>query len=82
MVFISCNNNVDIVDMRCEYLDNPIQIDITNPRFQWRYSANKGFCQQSYVLEVATGVNLLKKGKADVWSSGVIESGDLPYGNV
>jgi alpha-L-rhamnosidase len=76
MVFISCNNNVDIVDMRCEYLDNPIQIDITNPRFQWRYSANKGFCQQSYVLEVATGVNLLKKGKADVWSSGVIESGD------
>lgn len=70
----SCGQNVPVVEMKCEYLDSPEEIDITNPRFQWQYSGKSEFMQKYYLLEVATDEKLLKRGRADVWSSGKVES--------
>jgi alpha-L-rhamnosidase len=72
----SCKGDVQIVNMKCEYIDTPILIDINNPRLEWQYGKRAKFFQKSFVVEVATDEKLLRSGKADVWNSGVVES---PY---
>lgn len=42
-------------EIYCEYLKNPVGIDMGNPRFSWVVSgAQKGEKQESYLLQVAT----------------------------
>jgi alpha-L-rhamnosidase len=69
-----CSQDVAIINMRCEYMETPIMIDISNPRFEWQYSPRANFFQKSFKVEVSTDENLLRIGKPDVWNSGEIES--------
>lgn len=55
----------NITNLRCEYLTNPISIDVATPRFTWESDVN----QQSFQLLVATDKNLLKSERADCWIS-------------
>jgi hypothetical protein len=54
-----------IGNLRCEYLTNPISIDVATPRFTWESAMD----QQSFQLHVATDKNLLKNEIADCWIS-------------
>lgn len=54
-----------IGNLRCEYLTNPISIDVATPRFTWESAMD----QQSFQLHVATDKNLLKGELADCWIS-------------
>ncbi len=59
-----------ITNLTCEYLTNPIGIDITNPRLSWQLSAGRqGAAQTAYHLLAASDPKLLKAGKADLWDS-------------
>ncbi|MCO8121290.1 glycoside hydrolase family 78 protein [Stieleria sp. TO1_6] len=61
--------------LRCEYLDDPIGIDITTPRLSWRVeSAARGEHQSAYRILVASSADKLNKDQADLWDSGKIES--------
>ena len=59
----------EISHVRCEYLENPIGIDVVAPRFKWEISAERNGKQTACRLSVATNAQLLKRGKADVWKS-------------
>lgn len=59
--------NIDRI--RCEYLKNPLGIDVATPRFTWEISAGHNGKQTACRLNVATSPQLLKRGKADVWKS-------------
>lgn len=70
-IMVSCTKFTP-TNLRCEYLTEPIGIDVSIPRFSWRIESAKSFTQEYYQIEIATSKELLQNGKADVWNSGRI----------
>ena len=65
------------VELRCEYLVNPIGIDQTPPRLSWRIESQKrGARQTAYRILVASTRELLDKNQPDVWDSGRVDSSE------
>ena len=61
--------------LRCEYLDNPIGIDITKPRLSWRVESDaRGQVQTAYRVLVASSADKLASDEGDLWDSGKVES--------
>ncbi|MCC8142520.1 MAG: hypothetical protein LIO97_00280 [Tannerellaceae bacterium] len=77
LLFIGCTggtSSVQIENLRCEYLNEPLGIDIETPRFSWELtSAESGKKQQAYQLLVSTDKTLLDNDQGDVWNSGKIK---------
>ena len=71
----SSPDHLQVYDLRCENLVNPLGIDATNPHFSWKLSSNRnGTKQKAYQILVATDSLSLEKGKADLWNSGKVKS--------
>ena len=65
----------EITDLKCEYLVNPLGIDVQSPRLSWRMaSKEKGAGQIAYRILAATNEDLLQNETPDLWDSGKIES--------
>jgi alpha-L-rhamnosidase len=61
--------------LRCEYLVNPIGIDVSQPRLSWILQDDRrGASQTAYQIMVATDSLSLIQGKPDCWNSGKIKS--------
>ena len=73
LLFSSCNEqsaNVAISRLRCEYLQNPLGIDVTELRLSWELlSDERAKSQSAYQVLVAGDSGLLKEDKADIWDS-------------
>ena len=77
-----CSVKVD--RMTCEYIENPMGLDVRSPRFSWTLEASNpdsyGHRQTAYMIEVSA---LLPSGKKSVqWNTGWVESDDtqlIPY---
>ncbi len=66
---------LQVYDLRCENLTDPLGIDTTIPHFSWRLLSNlNGSEQTAYLILMATDSLLLAEGKADLWNSGKIKS--------
>ncbi len=64
-----------VVNLRCEYLHNPLGLDERAPRLSWQTrAAARGWMQKSYRLQVASDAAKLARGEADLWDSGEIQS--------
>ncbi|NIM97052.1 MAG: family 78 glycoside hydrolase catalytic domain [candidate division Zixibacteria bacterium] len=65
-------------DLRCEYLTNPLGIDVNRPRLSWKLKATeqktRGQAQRAYHILVASSEELLAQDRGDLWDSGEIES--------
>ena len=58
-------------DLRCEYLFNPICIDIRKPRFSWLLThEERNQTQSAYQIIVSSDKNLSKSETGDLWESG------------
>ncbi len=65
------------VNLRCEYLSNPLGIDVRQPRFAWVLEhSERGQKQSAYQVLVATRPSVLGEDKGDAWDSGKVESDD------
>ncbi|MDP4292713.1 MAG: alpha-L-rhamnosidase N-terminal domain-containing protein, partial [Bacteroidota bacterium] len=76
-LLLGCNllNAAGMYNLRCEYLINPLGVDVANPRLSWMISSQKrGEVQTAYEVMVASSAGLLTQGNADVWKSGKITS--------
>ena len=78
---ISCNrdtvpSSLQVGDMECEYLENPLGVDVLNPRLSWRFKAAgiRGEKQTAYRIIVATSPDKLSEDEADLWDSGKVRS--------
>ncbi|WP_430974559.1 family 78 glycoside hydrolase catalytic domain [Sunxiuqinia rutila] len=70
------SDEVQLTDLRCEYLKNPVGIDKQHPRFSWKIlSEERGVYQQSYSIFVDESLEELEQGKGKQWQSGQVESG-------
>ncbi len=63
-------------DFKTEYQVNPLAIETRKPRFCWRYGEGFTREQVSYRILVATSEQGVCAGKADMWDSGVVQSGE------
>ena len=61
--------------LRCEYLVNPLGIDVVRPRLAWALASDRrGERQIAYRLLVASDLDRLLTGEGDLWDSGRVES--------
>ncbi|MDP9172830.1 MAG: glycoside hydrolase family 78 protein [Planctomycetota bacterium] len=64
-----------VTNLRCEYLNDPIGIDQTEPRLSWMIESDKrGAMQTAYQILVASSPEILAKDTGDLWDSGKIGS--------
>ncbi|MEI6646872.1 MAG: alpha-rhamnosidase, partial [bacterium] len=71
------------VDLRCEYLANPLGIDSLNPRLSWVITSDqRSEIQSAYQVLVASSEDALTKDAGDLWDSGKVASDQsilVPY---
>jgi alpha-L-rhamnosidase len=61
--------------LRCEYLNNPLGLDVVKPRLSWRMTADRrGAKQTAFHVLVASSSDALEKGQGDLWDSGIVPS--------
>jgi len=67
--------SVNVTDPRCEYLANPLGIDVRQPRLSWKLTVvdpkSRGQRQTAYQVLVAGTRTLLDKDQGDLWDSGM-----------
>ena len=64
-----------VTGLRCEYLTDPLGIDVTQPRLSWMLqSTTRGEKQAAYHVLVASTKELLKEDRGDLWDSGKVDS--------
>jgi alpha-L-rhamnosidase len=65
------------VELRVDEMKAPLGIDDAAPRFSWQLAdPARGAKQTAYEVQVASKAVALNNGKADVWSSGRIATGE------
>ncbi len=66
------------VDLRCEYLHNPIGLDEAHPRLGWKLvgdgPAERGQRQTAYRVLVSSTAEKLSRLEGDLWDSGRVDS--------
>jgi len=65
------------IRLRCEYLENPVGVDVAAPHLSWQSdSSERNWSQSAYEILVASNDESLRSGKADIWDSGKVNSAD------
>ena len=68
-------------NLTCEYLIDPVGLDVERPRFSWTLSAtfpdSYGQRQTAYQIWVSSSWELLEDGKGDMWNSGWVSSDQM-----
>lgn len=74
-VFGQADGNIEITDLRTEYTDNPLGIDVKTPRLSWKLvSSERGKYQTAYQIQVASSESQLLADNPDMWDTGKVES--------
>ncbi len=61
--------------LRCEYLVDPLGIDVARPRLSWiLHSDQRAQRQSAYQILVATDEERLRASRGDLWDSGRVEA--------
>lgn len=75
--------NLMPAELRCEYTQNPLGVDVAKPRLFWKLkSTSQGQLQTAFQIIVASSLENLTEQKADLWNSGVTTSSrtiQIPY---
>ncbi len=77
--FSSCNKKIlDLsppVDLQCEYINDPLGIDVVFPRLSWKLPPNKSYTkQQAYQILVADNQKNLDNNIGNLWDTKRVES--------
>ena len=69
------DSTLNVSDLRCEYLVNPVGLDVVRPRMSWiLISAQRGQKQSAYQILAASSAEALARDQADLWDSGRVGS--------
>ncbi|MEP7375116.1 MAG: family 78 glycoside hydrolase catalytic domain [Chitinophagaceae bacterium] len=62
-------------NLSCEYLENPLGIDIMKPRLSWNFiSTRRNQLQSAYEIIVSDNQENIQRAKGNVWKTGKINS--------
>jgi hypothetical protein len=71
----AANSQSSVQGLRCEYLSNPLGIDVQKPRLSWLLNpAANVRAQSAYRVLVASAPAILRKDQGDLWDSGRVAS--------
>lgn len=74
------NRGFGVHNLRCEYLSNPLGIDVRNPRLSWTLNPAPGVGGQSaYRVLAASSLARLQKDEGDLWDSGRVASAQTAW---
>jgi len=74
---LPADTTVTIIVLRTEYAENPIGIDVREPRLSWQIRAGgRGVTQSAYQVQVAPGDRALRSAKGLTWDSGAVKTGE------
>ena len=77
IVLLASASSATPVRLRCEYLENPIGIDVATPHLSWQSeSSERNWRQAAYEILVASNDESLQAGKADIWDSFKVDSAE------
>ncbi|MDR1561766.1 MAG: glycoside hydrolase family 78 protein [Dysgonamonadaceae bacterium] len=82
LIFLTSACSEDIIkvtDLRCEYLTDPLGIDVDIPRLSWKITNTKSVRSQrqtGYRILIASSADKLKEDLADVWDSKLVASNE------
>jgi alpha-L-rhamnosidase len=77
IVVVASTVSATPVRLRCEYLENPLGVDVTAPHFSWQSdSTERNWRQAAYEVLVASNDEDLRDGKANIWDSGKVDSAE------
>ncbi|HXP61531.1 MAG TPA: family 78 glycoside hydrolase catalytic domain [Dongiaceae bacterium] len=72
------------VQLRCEFVEDPLGVDVPQPRLFWKLeSAARAQRQSGWQILAASSVGLLDRDQADLWDSGKVNSDEtihISYG--
>ena len=69
-------NDLSVNTLRTEYKNNPVGIDIKEPRLSWQMKTNQpNTLQNAYEIRAALSIQELSKNKNLLWRTGKIPSG-------
>jgi len=72
---VCAKDSLKVTDLRCEYLTNPLGIDVTRPRVSWKLESDIRVQKQTaYRLLVASSRAKLDQHMGDLWDSGKVKS--------
>ncbi len=85
LLILACNytysrelTEIKLTNLKCEYLVNPLGIDVTSPRLSWNIVATSNDLynqkQSAYQILVASSLDKLSETSADLWNSGKVKS--------
>lgn len=70
---------ISVEKLECEYLVNPIGVDVVNPRLSWKIiSARPDAIQKACQIIIGTDSVEVAGGKGNVWESGEIFAKSIP----
>jgi alpha-L-rhamnosidase len=68
-------SDVRVADLRCEYMVNPLSVDVARPRLSWKLQSRwRGQRQTAYQLLVADSARMIKMDRGNLWDSGKVAS--------
>ncbi|MCW3091961.1 MAG: alpha-L-rhamnosidase [Ferruginibacter sp.] len=68
---LSCDAALQPAKLTCEYLTNPLGIDLKIPRFGWAFTSNqRNQFQSGYEIIVGDNLKQVQNGRGNVWSIG------------
>jgi alpha-L-rhamnosidase len=71
--YSAAQNTISVENLRCEYMNTPLGVDIKHPRLSWELSSNgKHKKQTAYQILISTDPTSLAKENADAWNSGKV----------
>ncbi len=69
------NKAMRVVDLRCEYMSNPMGVENSAPRLGWKLEAGgHNRSQSAYRILAASSPDLLITDTGDIWDSGKVRS--------
>ncbi len=72
---VSVNAKTQVEKLVCEYHENPLGIDVKDPRLSWQIRSDQdNFKQTAYEIRVAETITDLNKKNSLIWSSGKVVS--------
>ncbi len=80
MAFTSSGANLEpellkVLDLQCEYTENPVGLDIQNPQLSWQMeSPKRNVFQKAYQIIVADSEGKAGINTGNIWDSGIKES--------
>lgn len=76
------DSKIKLSSLTCEYLDNPLVIDVIQPRLSWKLvSDEQNKTQSAYRILVASSLDLLEKNEGDLWDTDKIKSNQSTHIN-